>query len=665
MTSWKNWSRALLLCVVMPGLASAGGTLRPVGSPEQPIRILDHQVDVVINNGFARTEVIQTFFNPNAQDLEAIYAFPVPKSASLSEVTIRSGETQVDGEVVSKEDADRIYRSERDSGNEAGLARKNSYRTFEFFIASVRGGAETQLRFVYYEPLVIDSGIGRYVYPLEDGGVDDLAASFWLSNEKVDGTFLASIELKSAEPVAEVRLPGLETVATVEQRDEGHYLARVEQIGASLSRDLVFYYRLHDGLPGRIEMIPYRPDAGRPGHFMLVVTPGIDLAPLSGGSDFVFVLDVSGSMAGKIQTLMRGVSKAIGELRPQDRFRVVTFNSTGRELTLGWEAATPENVERATRMVEALRANGGTNVFEGLQIAFERLDNDRATSVVLITDAVTNVGVVDPRDFHALVSRYDVRFFGFLLGNSGNWPLMRTICDATGGFYTGVSNADDILGQILLAKSKLTHEALHGVNLEIRGVKVMDATGEHLRKIYRGQQLVIFGRYDSGGEARVVLKARITGEDKTYATTIEFPDVATDHPEVERLYGMAKVEELERLLGAGLLPASEGDSAIRDLGLRYQLVTDETSMLVLGDDAFARHGIERRNRARISVEREAQTRRAAAPIRSQRVDRDNPMFNQPAPGVGGGALDPLSALLGLGLAGLAGLRIRRKRREHR
>jgi len=52
---------------------------------------------VVINNGFAMTEVQQTFYNPNNQDLEAMYSFPLPKSASLSEVTIYVGEREING----------------------------------------------------------------------------------------------------------------------------------------------------------------------------------------------------------------------------------------------------------------------------------------------------------------------------------------------------------------------------------------------------------------------------------------------------------------------------------------------------------------------------------------------------------------------------------------
>src|SRR5206468_12123941 len=83
----------------------AAGTLTPTGAPHTPIQIRAHQVNVTINNGFAQTEVLQTFFNPNPQDLEAIYAFPVPKSASLSEVTVVTGEKTLEGEVLPKSEA--------------------------------------------------------------------------------------------------------------------------------------------------------------------------------------------------------------------------------------------------------------------------------------------------------------------------------------------------------------------------------------------------------------------------------------------------------------------------------------------------------------------------------------------------------------------------------
>ncbi len=655
---------AALIGLVAAGAADAAGTLTPMGSPDAPIRIRDHHAQVVINNGFARTEVTQTFFNPNPVDLEGIYAFPVPRSASLSEVTIQVGERELHGEVVPREKAEKIYEEERSRGNDAGLASKNGYQTYEFRVTPIRAGAETRMRFVYYQPLEIDTGVGRYHYPLEDGGTDEIARSFWIPNTEVEGHFSVELELKSAWPIQDVRVPGFEAQAAVEELGEGHYRVRLERQGARLERDFVLYYRLQDGLPGRVEVLPYRADASGPGTFMMVVTPGLDLKRITGGADYVFVLDVSGSMSGKIGTLAHGVSKALGELDPNDRFRIVTFNDRERELTRDWVAATPQNVAHWVGEVGALKSGGSTNLFAGLSLALRGLDADRATSVLLVTDAVTNTGVVDPKRFHELMKQYDVRLFGFLMGNSANWPLMRVVAEASGGFYAPVSNADDVIGRILQAKGKISHEALHDAEFEIRGVKTFETTGEVVGKIYRGQQLVIFGRYDGGGTAQLTLRARLTGQDKTYTTRFELPERATDHPELERLWALSRIEELEVLGQTGLVDGEESRAAIRDLGVGYQLVTDETSMLVLADEVFKSRGIERRNRARTAIEHAAQAQRRSQPVRSTRVDEKDPMFRRPAPSVGGGAIDPFGGALVLGLGGLA-LATRRRARALR
>jgi Ca-activated chloride channel family protein len=664
-----NWRITLLLAAVaLLGLATeapAAGTLTPVGSPDAPIQIRDHHVRVVIHNGFALTEVTQTFYNPNPVDLEGLYVFPVPTSASLSEMTIVSGEKEIHGEVMAEDEARQVYEDERSRGKDAGLASKNGYQTFEFRVSPIRQQDETRVRFLYYQPLEIDTGVGRYLYPLEAGGTNEVARSFWLPNQKVEGTFSLELELKSAWQIAEVRVPGFESEAVVNELAEGHHRVRLERQNATLDRDFVFYYRLADDLPGRIELIPYRAEGDGPGTFMLVVTPGLDLQPITGGADYLFVLDVSGSMAGKIQTLARGVSKALGEMEPGDRFRIVTFSSADDELTRGWVDATPENLSHWAKVVEGLQTGGSTNMYAGIQRGLSGLDDDRATSLVLVTDAVTNTGIVDSRKFHELMKQYDVRLFGFLMGNSANWPLMRLVTEASGGHYAQISNADDVIGQLLLAKSKVTHEALHDAELEIRGVKTYDTTGRVVGKIYRGQQLVLFGRYEDGGEATLRLDARLTGQDKTYQTGFEFPAVATDHPELERLWALSRIEEIQTLADTGLLPASEAGSAIRDLGIDYQLVTDETSMVVLDDDAFERHGIERRNQARAAIEHAAQARRRSQPVQSRRVDSHQPIFDQPAPSLGGGgAIGPLGGALALGLGALT-LTARRHSRADR
>jgi len=655
-----------ILTLLTAHAAFAAGTLTPTTATQSPIQIRQHIVDVVIDNGFARTEVTQTFFNPNDKDLEAIYGFPVPASASLSEITIWNGERVLNGEVIEAKEAKRVYQEERDAGNDAGLGEcacttekdDVEYNSYKFSVSPVRRNSETKIRFVYYQPLAIDTGVGRYIYPLQEGGTDEAAKSFWTRNPKVEQHFAIKVELKSGWPVDEVRVPGADAEAKITRLAEGHYTASIDRTTGDLSRDFVFYYRLADDLPGRIELLAYKPTANDPGTFMLTVTPGIDLAPITTGADYVFVLDVSGSMDGKFATLSNGVQQAIRSFKPGDRFRIFLFSNGAREMTNGFIPVNQETVAQWTQRVGELRSEGGTNVYAGLKAGLDAVEADRATSILLVTDGVANEGIVDPKEFRNLLKNYDVRVFGFLLGNNSNWPLMRLVAETSGGFYSAVSNDDDIVGQILLAKSKITSEALHDAKLTIDGVKTFDKTDEVIGKIYRGQQLVIFGRYNNGGTAKVNLAAKLTGKDETYSTTFEFPEVSTDHPELERMWALDRIEQAIMKERIGMLPPAEAEQAIRDTGVKYQLVTDYTSMVVLADEVFDKRGIARNNKQRIEIERVAQSSRSTLGPSNNRVDNAKPMFSGKSHGVrGGGAFDPFTALLAL-VAAVAVFRFR-------
>ncbi len=650
-TAWRSIALlAGLFILLVANSAFAAGLLKPIGSgDEAQLSISSHRVDVTINNGFVRTEVDQTFANPGASAIEGFYSFPLPKQASLSELSLWIAEQEVLGEVVEKQRAIQIYAEQKAQGKQTALAEKNDFKTFAVKVGNLPAQSEARVRLVYYQPLEIDLNIGRFVYPLAEGNVDEERISFWSLDDRVSGPFHFHLQLKSAFPVKDVRLPGLEQEASI-QRSGGMGEENAGDLidvtidrpaGAKLNQDIVFYYRLDDSVPARIELIPYKASPSSKGTFMLVVTPAADLQPISEGIDWTFVLDNSGSMGGhKIVTLADGVSRVLGQLRPNDRFRIITFNNSARELTNGYVNASSEQVQRWLAKVKTIQSGGGTNLFAGLEQAYRRLDDDRTSGVILVTDGVSNLGNTEHRAFLELLKRYDIRLFTFVIGNSANQPLLERLAKDSGGFAMNISTGDDITGRLLQAKAKVLHQNLHDVQIDIDGEQVTELTPSVSSNLYLGQQAVQFSRYRGAGEVIITMKAKISGQEQKWQTRAVLPDVETSNPELERLWAMSKIEErMAQVREHG--EATELRKQITELGVNYSLVTDYTSMLVVTDEVMETQGIQRRNADRVQKERNAQQQRASQPVQNHRVDNlsnnSNGAFNRPSPGIGYGS----------------------------
>ncbi|MGS2724793.1 VIT and vWA domain-containing protein [Porticoccus sp. GXU_MW_L64] len=635
--------------------ALAAGLMTPKSSNLPPLQIKQHHVNVVIEDGYAITSVEQVFYNPNSAELEAIYSFPVPEKASVGEFTYWIDGAPVTGEVLEKKQARDLYEREKSQGRETAITEQDEYRTFDSSVYPVRANQDVKIRLVYIQPVHVDHSIGRYVYPLEEGGVDEQKLAFWNYSDEVSEAFSFNLKLRSSYPIDTLRLPkhpqAVATSSSPQQWqvaltnssassasvDEEATTTVVPQVVQRLDTDIVVYWRHQKGLPGSIDMVAHKPDASGRGTFMMTVTPGDDLARIEQGRDWVFVLDLSGSMQGKYSSLVEGVNKGLQQLNPSDRFKIVLFNNSARELTPGYVMATPQDVSHFTQQLANTPASGGTNLYAGLQKGMRGLDADRPSALVLVTDGVANVGVTEKKRFLKLLEQQDVRLFTFVMGNSANRPLLDGMTKVSNGFAMSVSNSDDIVGQLKLATEKLTHQAFHDIDVHIKGVKVEDMEPARLGSLYRGQQLIVFGHYRGDGVADVTISGKVSGQPKAYKTRITFPETAELHPEIERLWAYAAIEGLQDQIDY-LGEDSDSKQAIVDIAREYGLVTNYTSMVVVRDEVFQQQGIERRNHQRVQQEHRARQQRAAAPVRDNRADSQQPAFQQPraTPRKGGG-----------------------------
>ncbi len=640
----------------------AAGLLTPKHSQFGNLEIAKHHVEVVIESGYAITTVEQSFYNPHAQDLEAVYSFPVPEKGTVSEFTIWIDGKPVSGEVLEKKQARQIYETEKQAGRDAGLTEKNDYKTFDISVSPIRAGQETRIRFQYMQAAHVDTGMGRYVYPLEEGGVDEEKLAFWTANESVKEQFSFKLILRSGYPIDALRMPN-QAQALISQSGPGEWQVELgssnqddsEESGASnnpnqsaftLDKDLIVYWRHKAGLPGCVDLTTYKAEGQSKGTFMLTITPGDDLKPVIEGSDWIFVLDISGSMHGKYASLAHGVQQALGKMRVEDRFRIITFDSSAKELTNGYVNATPAMITHYSNIVTAVKPGNSTNLYAGLKKGLRGIEADRTSAIILVTDGVANVGETKQRKFIQLLEKKDIRLFTFIMGNSANRPLLDAITRKSNGFTSSISNSDDIVGKILEAVSKVSHQALHGVEFSIDGARVNDITPKEIGSLYRGQQLIVFGHYFGEGDAQIRLRGKISGEKKEYRTHVNFPALDKGHPELERLWAYATIEGLnEEIQDFG--EDADMKQAIIDIATEYSLVTDYTSMVVVRDEVFESLGIKRENKKRLQTEQAAQQKRAAQPVVSQRADTQQPMFNsnRPSHRSGTGAMDGWLLLL--------------------
>jgi Ca-activated chloride channel family protein len=309
--------------------------------------------------------------------------------------------------------------------------------------------------------------------------------------------------------------------------------------------------------------------------------------------------------------------------------------------------ATPAHVQSTLSQVKQIRVGGSTNLFAGIEMAYQGLDEDRSSGVVVVTDGVANVGQTQHAQFLQLLKRFDVRLFTFVIGNSANQPLMDRLAHDSGGFAMNISDSDDIIGRLLQAKNKILYENMHDVQLSFSGEQVTDVTPAQHPNLYRGQQLIAFGRYTHSDRVTVELSARISGREETWQCVADLPEVDTDNPELERLWALSRIDEvMETIRESG--ESDRWKQQVIDLGTQYSLVTDYTSMVVLEEAEMENSGIQPRNAQRVQRERQAQQARRQQPVRSYDVgtsstDQDNAsakdqgMFrNRHAPGFGGG-----------------------------
>jgi Ca-activated chloride channel homolog len=156
--------------------------------------------------------------------------------------------------------------------------------------------------------------------------------------------------------------------------------------------------------------------------------------------NLAIAIDTSGSMAGdSIRYARDGLTEMLRALSPDDRVTLIAYSASSEVLI---EDA-PGDDPALAAAINGLRAEGSTNIYDGLRAAFEAVDRHRDPAkqnrVILLSDGVATSGIVNNDRILRLSDAYatsGVSVTSIGIGADFDVDLMRGISErGSGNFY--------------------------------------------------------------------------------------------------------------------------------------------------------------------------------------------------------------------------------------
>jgi len=542
-----------------------------------PLEVVFHRVEARIRDRVAVTSVDQEFHNPNDRQLEGTYIFPVPKGAQLDKFSMDIGGKQVQAELLPADKARQIYEDIVRKFRDPALLEYAGRDVFKVRIFPIEPRSRKRIKLSYTQLLKADSGLVSYLYPLNTEK---------FSAKPIESVSL-KIDLETKRPLKSIYSPS----HNIEISRHGDNQATVGFEAKAVKPDTdfqLFYSSETEAIAGNL--MAYR-SGGEDGYFLLLAAPGFETKPKQlVAKDVAFVLDTSGSMAGKkLEQAKKALLFCVENLNEGDRFEITRFATETEPLFNQLTEATRANRDRATAFINDLKPIGGTAIYDALRkVLSARPDKtDRPYLIVFLTDGQPTVGETDPDKIVAAVGQAggsNTRVFCFGIGHDVNTHLLDRITETTHATSAYVLPEEDLEVKVSNFFAKIKEPVLANVKLTFPdGARVSKLYPSALPDLFKGEELVLVGRYSGKAAGKLGLEGTVNGVPQKFSYDAQFPESASEHEFIPRLWATRRIgfllDEI-RLRGENIELRDE----VTELARKYGIVTPYTAYLIHEDE---------------------------------------------------------------------------------
>jgi Ca-activated chloride channel family protein len=571
---------SIILCFLAEVMIAGGFIIiepkdgNPVGR-SYVLDVKSLKVETSIKDQYAYTKIEQVFYNPSNMNLEGYFLFPVPKGCVIKNFSMDINGKKMQAELLDATKARQIYEDIVRKLKDPALLEYSEQSLFKVRIFPIEALKEKRIEISYTEILEKDNNTEEYIFPL--------------NTKKYSATALKNISFKidveSSASIKTIYSPTHEM--EINRKDDKHATIGFEAASLKEDADLRLFIGFNDDKIG-MSLISYK-EPGDEGFFLLNISPGvIKTTDEIVSKDITFVLDVSGSMAGKkMEQAIKSMIFCVENLNPTDRFEIIRFSTEAEALFSKRVIADQANKAKAIDFIKKLRPIGGTNIDEAISLACkEKKDPNRPHLIVFITDGKPTIGEINDE---ALLKKIkttnseNTRIFTFGIGNDLNTILLDKITEETKAYRTYISEQEDIELKISNFYTKVSSPVLTDIvlNFSANG-KTRNIFPHDIPDIFKGSSITVFGRFESTGPVKITLEGKLNGKPEKYNFSGSFEDV-TSNDFVPPLWAARYIGYLLDQIRMNGQNQELVDEVTR-LAKKYGIITPYTSYLILEDE---------------------------------------------------------------------------------
>ncbi|MFQ5583449.1 MAG: VIT domain-containing protein [Calditrichia bacterium] len=551
-----------------------GRIIIPERPPEvAPASVHLKQVNATVNlkSGVGNISLEQYFYNPNPVRLEGEYIFPLPAEAQVHDFNLYINGQRTKGEILDSREAARIYENIVRKLRDPALLEYTGQGLFKARIFPIEPRSERRIDLTYAQVVNFEGGTYRFTLPIRQCGQGSIE------------NFHLTINLEEQGELANIYSPSHNI--RIEREGKNRARISVEETRLPGDKDFVLYYSVAKK-EINTTLLTFRPRTDRDGYFILLASPQLDVyRKRAVPKDFIFVIDVSGSMAGeKIQQAREGLRFCVNSLNPEDRFEIIRFSSRIENFQNGLKHADSEAMKNAGYFIDNLGASGGTNINAALTraLSLKSHQDDRPTSIVFLTDGLPTEGETDVKRILQNVKNAGkdfIRIFSFGVGYDVNTFLLDKLSGESHGSANYLRPGENIEKEISAFFAKISSPVLTDPQFDFGSLAIYDVYPQKTADIFRGQRVSIIGRYGQPGNSRIILTGKQGNRTRSFEYEVNFKRRETENKFIAKLWANRKVAHLlEQIRFNGENP--ELVESIKNIALEYGIVTPYTSYLV-------------------------------------------------------------------------------------